>query len=596
MFVQRAARPRRPRTLPARLRAIASAAGRVPLVYCLLGLAASALADSPPNLVLVVIDDAALMDVSAYGGEIATPTIDALAARGTRFTQYRTSPLCAPSRAMLLTGLDSHRTGIATIPEVLPPEQADAPGYGMRLAAGVTTVAEHLRRAGYRTLMTGKWHLGHGEGDLPSDHGFDRSYALDASGADNWSQAPYMPYYATAPWFEDGEPATLPEDFYSSRFIVDRMIGYLDETPGDQPFFAYLAFQAIHIPVQAPAAFIAPYRERYREGWSALREERARRARASGLVPASAPLAPLPPTAPAWGSLAPEAKALWAARMAANAGMMTAMDHELGRFEAALAQRGLAEDTVFVIVSDNGPEPNRADDDWRMRLWLAMQGYRLDADNIGGPGSYAFIGPGWAAAAASPLDRYKFTASEGGVRVPLIIAGAGEARVSGAFTVATDIAPTLLELAGQRDIPAAFDGRSLVPLLRGEAEAVYAPDEAVGLEVAGNAALYRGQWKLVRNLPPWGDGRWQLFNLAEDPGETRDLAAERPALSDALAAAYARYARRVGVQPMPEGYRSTVQLDRNATARLLALHGPRLAAFAALLLVLAVVLLFRRRG
>lgn len=536
------------------------------------------------------------MDFSAYGGEIATPTIDALADRGTRFTQYRTSPLCAPSRAMLLTGLDSHRTGIATIPEVLPPEQAAAPGYGMRLARGVTTVAEHLRNAGYRTLMTGKWHLGHGEGDLPSDHGFDRAFALDASGADNWSQAPYMPYYATAPWFEDGEPATLPEDFYSSRFIVDRMIEYLDETSRNQPFFAYLAFQAIHIPVQAPAAFIDPYRERYRDGWSALQKERAARARAGGLVPGSAPLPPLPPAAPAWDTLAPEAKALWAARMAASAGMMTAMDHELGRFLTALAERGLASDTVFVIVSDNGPEPSRADDDWRMRLWLATQGYRLDADNIGGPGSYAFIGPGWAAAAASPLDRYKFTASEGGVRVPLIIAGAGGPRVTDAFTLATDIAPTLLELAGASGAQAAFDGRSLVPLLQGDAEAVYGPDEAVGLEVAGNAALYRGPWKLVRNLPPWGEGNWQLFNLAEDPGETHDLAAERPALRDELAAAYARYAARVGVQPMPEGYQSTEQLERNATARMLALHGPRLAAFAALLLVLVVLLLFRRRG
>ncbi|HBO14055.1 MAG TPA: arylsulfatase [Halieaceae bacterium] len=557
--------------------------------------AAGAVAAPAPNLVLVVVDDAGLMDFSAYGGEIATPTIDALARRGTRFTGYRTSPLCAPSRAMLLTGLDSHRTGIATIPEVLPPEQADAPGYGMRLAAGVTTVAERLRDAGYRTLMTGKWHLGHGEGDLPVDHGFDRSFVLDASGADNWSQAPYMPYYDSAPWFEDAEPATLPEDFYSSRFIVDRMVEYLDDTPPDKPFFAYLAFQAIHIPVQAPAAFIDPYRSRYAEGWAALREERAKRARASGLFPPSAPLAPLPPAAPSWDALAPEERALWAARMAANAGMMTAMDHELGRFLAALTRRGLADNTVFVIVSDNGPAPSRADDDWRMRLWLAARGYRLDAANIGGPGSYAFIGPGWAAAAASPLDRYKFTAAEGGVRVPLIIAGVGRPQLSDAFTVAPDIAPTLLELAGRSDPQDGLDGRSLVPLLHGEADSVYGPDEAVGLEVAGNAALYRGQYKLVRNLPPWGEGRWRLFDLQADPGETRDLAAARPALRDELAAAYDRYAARVGVQPMPESYRSTEQLERNATARMLALYGPKLAVGVVLLFMAAMVVLVLRR-
>ncbi|KGE03527.1 Arylsulfatase [Pseudohaliea rubra DSM 19751] len=551
----------------------------------------------PPNLVLVVIDDAGLLDVGAYGGEIATPTIDALARRGTRFTQYRTSPLCAPSRAMLLTGLDSHRTGIASIPEILPPEQADAPGYGMRLADGVQTVATQLRGAGYRTLMTGKWHLGHGDGDLPDAHGFDRSFALDASGADNWTQAPYMPYYDSAPWFEDGEPATLPPDFYSSRFIVNQMVDYLDATPAEQPFFAYLAFQAIHIPVQAPAAFIDPYRERYRRGWEVLRAERAERARAAGLIPRDAPTAPLPPAVPAWDGLTDEEQQLWAARMAANAGMMTAMDHELGRFIDALRQRDLAENTVFVIVSDNGPEPTRADDDWRMRLWLASRGYRLDAAKIGGPDSYAFIGPGWAAAAASPLDRYKFTTAEGGVRVPLVIAGASETapKVTEAFTLATDIAPTLLELAGLDEALSAMDGRSLLPVLRGEADRVYGLDEAVGLEVAGNAALYRGRWKLVRNLPPWGDGHWQLYDLAKDPGETRDLAGARPALRDELAAAYARYAGHVGVQPMPAGYSSPMQLDRNATERMLAAYAPRLGAVAALLLIAAAVLLGRQR-
>jgi arylsulfatase/uncharacterized sulfatase len=237
---------------------------------------------------------------------------------------------------------------------------------------------------------------------------------------------------------------------------------------------------------------------------------------------------------------------------------MTAMDHELGRFLAALTRRGLA-------------------------------------DNIGGPGSYAFIGPGWAAAAASPLDRYKFTAAEGGVRVPLIIAGAGGPQLSDAFTVAPDVAPTLLELAGRSDLRDGLDGRSLVPLLRGEADSVYGPDEAVGLEVAGNAALYRGQYKLVRNLPPWGGGRWRLFDLDADPGETRDLAQARPALRDELAAAYDHYAARVGVQPMPEGYRSTEQLERNATARMLALYGPKLAAGVVLFFMAAMVVLVLRR-
>lgn len=186
----------------------------------------------PPNFVVLLADDLALMDLGIYGGEARTPNIDALARRGRMFTRYYTSPLCSPSRAMLLTGLDNHRTGVSTIPEVIPNEHIGKKGYSLRFEPGVTTIASRLKQRGYRTFMTGKWHLGHEAGDLPNAHGFDRSFVLDASGADNWEQKSYMPYYADAPWFEDGKPARLPKDFYSSRFLIDRMVDYLGE--GDQ--------------------------------------------------------------------------------------------------------------------------------------------------------------------------------------------------------------------------------------------------------------------------------------------------------------------------------------------------------------------------
>ncbi|MBS0384111.1 MAG: sulfatase-like hydrolase/transferase, partial [Proteobacteria bacterium] len=193
-----------------------------------------------PNIVVVLVDDAGFSDFEPYGGEAHMPTISALARRGAQFSHYYTSPLCAPSRAMLLTGVDNHRTGVATIPEVLPPEQQGHRGYTMHLEPNVLTIAQRLRGVGYRTYITGKWHLGHGQGDLPNDHGFDRSFVLDASGADNWQEAPYMPYNNYAPWFENGRPAHLPSDFYSSRFIVDRMIQYLDDDRNSNaPFFAY---------------------------------------------------------------------------------------------------------------------------------------------------------------------------------------------------------------------------------------------------------------------------------------------------------------------------------------------------------------------
>ena len=161
------------------------------LLLIAIGSAGNALAQ--PNFVVVLVDDGAFMDFGGYGGEAHTPNINALADRGVRFSNYHTSPLCAPSRAMLLTGLDSHRTGVGTIPEVITPEQKGQPGYELRLLPEVETVAETLKTAGYQTYMTGKWHLGQDQNDLPNRHGFDRSFALDASGADNWEQKPFMP-------------------------------------------------------------------------------------------------------------------------------------------------------------------------------------------------------------------------------------------------------------------------------------------------------------------------------------------------------------------------------------------------------------------
>ena len=372
-----------------------------------------------PNIVIVLIDDAALMDLGSYGGEAHTPNIDALAERGAMFTQYRTSPLCSPTRAMLLTGLDNHLTGVATIPEVLPAEHAGQPGYTMSLEPGVLTLADRLGAIGYRTLMSGKWHLGEAAGEMPQAHGFKRSFALAASGADNWEDKSYIPYYADAPWFENGAEADLPEEFYSSRFIVDKMMAYLEETDKADAFFAYLPFQAIHIPVQAPAEFIANYKGRYDEGWHVLREARHERAQALGLIAQDAALAPMPPDARDWSALSDETRALYAARMEVNAGMLEAMDHHIGRFIDYLKAQGLYDNTIFVVTSDNGPEPSRGDHDRRLGVWMRLNGYHMGLDGLGARNSWGFIGPEWATAAASPGALFKFYATEGGIRAPL---------------------------------------------------------------------------------------------------------------------------------------------------------------------------------
>lgn len=563
---------------------------------------APARAESPPvrpNFVLILVDDAALMDFGSYGGEARTPNIDRLAGAGTLFTHYRTSPLCAPSRAMLLTGIDNHRNGVATIPEVLPPEHAGKPGYGLRLEPDAITVAERLRRAGYRTYMTGKWHLGSGKGELPPSHGFQRSFALDASGADNWEQKPYMPYYDTAPWFEDGKPATLPADFYSSEFIVDRMIDYLADQGGNDPFFAYLAFQAVHIPVQAPRAYTAHYEAVYDKGWDSIRNARWQRAQAMGLIPEGAPLAAKPSGLREWNTLPDPERRLLAKSMAVNAGMIEAMDHHIGRLIAYLDKQGVLQNTVFVVTSDNGPEPNEPVSQRGFPLWMRMNGYDQNLDRLGEKGSFVSIGPEWATAAAAPLSLFKFYASEGGLRVPFIMSGPGIAaqpRVSAAAFV-TDVAPTLLDIAGiEGSGGKAMTGRSLRPVLSGSADHVYSPDTPIGMEVSGNAALYRGDFKLVRNLPPHGDGRWKLYDLSRDPGETRDLSAAEPARLQSMLADYQAYSKSMGVLDIPEGYDPFRQITLNTRIKILKHHGWALGGILlALVAAIAVAtLLFRK--
>ena len=555
-----------------------------------------------PNIVVMIIDDAAFMDLGAYGGEARTPNIDALAARGSLFTRYYSSPLCSPSRAMLLTGMDNHLTGVSTIPEVLPKAHEGQPGYTMRLEPGVATLAERLKPLGYRTLMTGKWHLGSGEGDLPKAHGFDRSFALDASGADNWEDKSYMPYYADAPWYEDDVPAGLPDDFYSSEFIVDQMLTYLDEGDGEAPFFAYLAFMAVHIPVQAPPEFTANYAGVYDAGWDATRTARWERARERGYVPADAALAPMPAGFRPWDSLPPEEQKLYAARMQVNAGMLEAMDHHVGRLLEHLKSTGRYDNTIFVVTSDNGPEPSRGDTDPRLKFWMDMNGYHLDLEGMGEKGSWAFIGPEWAMAAASPHDKFKFLGSEGGIRVPFIMAGAGlgdGGRVD-ARAFVTDVAPTLLALAGggpELEGAKPMTGRSLLPLLRGETSAVYGPDDAIVIEVSGNAAVIKGDYKLTRNQLPHGDARWRLYDLSKDPGETTDLSASRPEIYDDLSAEYAAYSKRVGVLEVPEGYNSLDEVTRHSLARQAERYRPYLigAGIALLVLIAGGALLWSRR-
>lgn len=531
-----------------------------------------------PNIVVLVADDWGFTDVGAFGGEMATPNIDALARRGVRFSNFHAAASCSPTRAMLLTGVDHHRNGVGNMRETIPREHLGRPGYLTVLDRNVVTVASRLQAAGYRTYATGKWHVGHESYNLPAARGFDRSLIQADSGSDNWDTGQrYLALTDQVNWYEDGLPAKMPKEYYSSQFFVDRMLGYLQGTSGTpqaaQPFFAYVGFQGNHLPVQAPAAFRDRYRGRYDSGWEAVRTERSKRAAALGLFPADVALGPTR-TAPAWASLSVSEQQFAARNMEVYAGMAEAMDFHIGRLVDHLRTTGQLDNTVFVFLSDNGPEGSDPYATLSGRLWLQMH-YSRDAARLGEQGTYGVIGPGWATAAAGPLAGYKFYSTEGGIRVPLVIAGVpgvAAGSVQPAFTRVMDLTPTLLELA-QVPVPLAqwqgqpvepVTGRSLLPLLQGKVQQVYGEDEPVGFELSGSAALYKGRYKLGKVLSPMGDGRWHLYDMVADPGETRDLAAAMPAKAAEMQADYVAYAKANGVLPMPADYDAIRQVLINS--------------------------------
>ena len=529
-----------------------------------------------PNFVFILADDLGFTDIAPYGSEVHTPTLTELSQRGVRFANYHTAANCAPARAMLLTGVNNHLAGVPNIPEMLTPEQRERENYQGVLGSNVVTVATVLEDAGYHTYMAGKWHLGSELEKLPSRRGFERTVALMDSGADNWEQRPYLPIYETANWFADGERFELPDDFYSSRFLIDKTIEFVGSNLQDgKPFFAYVPFQAVHIPVQAPQAFIDHYEGVYVEGWDVLRERRFQRAIEQGMVPADARMARMASTLD-WDLLKPERKRVEAKRMAVYAGMIEAMDFHIGRLVEYLKSQGVYENTVFIFTSDNGAEASGPDDlnSFLNQRIAASVGYHQDYDRLGLKGSYNSISPSFASAAASPLSFYKFYTGEGGMRVPLVIAGAPVAEpgsVIPAFAWATDIAPTILSLAGVAPPGSRYggrpilpmSGRDLVPLISGTVHRVYGQGDVVGYELTGHAALFQGDYKIVRNLPPQGDGEWYLYNIVADPGEVIDLKDQNVERFQRMQSAYDRFSRENGVLPLPAGYSQMGQMASN---------------------------------
>jgi arylsulfatase A-like enzyme len=545
----------------------------------LLALIASANASAAdrPNIVFLLADDLGYTDIAPYGSEVATETLSQLANEGIRFTNYHTAANCAPARAMLMTGVSNHLAGVPNIPEMMSPAQKLQDNYQGVLGNNVVTIATLLEDAGYHTYLAGKWHLGATPGKLPSQRGFERTIALMDSGADNWEQRPYLPIYDEANWFADGQRTQLPDDFYSSKFLIDKTIEFIDGNLKDgKPFFAYVPFQAVHIPVQAPQTYIERYMGRYDEGWHKLREARHKRAASLGIVPADIERVEVASTLD-WDALSPERQRYESKRMAVYAGMIEAMDDHIGRLVTYLKEANQFDNTVFIFTSDNGAEGSGAQDPttFASRQIASSLGYNQDYETLGLKGSFNSINPGFTSAAVGPLSYYKFYVGEGGLRVPLIISGKPLGDVpeqTAAFAWATDIAATIISMAGIEAPNSRYGGRpilpmtgkDLTPVVRGEVEGVYSEDDAIGYELTGHGVLFQGDYKLAKNLAPLGDGQWRLFNIVKDPGETKDLKSEMPKRFERMISAYEQFTIENRVQALPAGYSQGRQIMINA--------------------------------
>ncbi|MDT0596464.1 arylsulfatase [Glaciecola petra] len=528
-----------------------------------------------PNILLVLFDDVGFMGLGPYGSDAKTPNIDSLANKGLKFSQFNTSPLCGPSRAMLMTGMNSHSMGMSTLVEVISPDMEENPSYSMTWEQDQETLASRLRGVGYQTFVSGKWGIGRVGANLPHRFGFDRSFVLDATGGSNYREAPYMPLYKDVKWFEDGERTNLPPDFYSSRDLVEKMISYVDSADKDRPFFGFLSLQAIHIPVQAPIEYIENYNGVFDQGWDIMRNQRLAKAKDLGLIPSSSQLAETHESHRDWNSLSEEEQYYWARSMQVNAGMTEAADFHLGRLLRYLESTGELENTIVVITSDNGAEFNTIGKmsgiklNWQLyaeKIWMRSQGWDVEPENLGLHGSMGAIGPEWATVAAAPLNLYKFNSTEGGQRVPLIISGPGinETGTTHSRSHVSDITPTLLDAAGVEFDPSEFYGKSLRSLFSDKKANIWG-DDSYAFEVSGNASLYKGKWKITLVKSPFGDENWQLFDLSTDPGEAIDLSATHPDVLNELIREYQDYSQQMGIIELAKGETALKQLLRNAT-------------------------------
>jgi arylsulfatase len=540
-----------------------------------------------PNVVIVLVDDLGFADLGCYGSEIPTPNLDRLAAEGLQFTNYHVTPMCSPTRAALLTGVNPHRAGAGHVANSDP----GFPGYAAELADDVATAAELFRDAGYHTIAIGKWHLTK-DADLsdagprhswPCQRGFDRYYGvLDA----------FTNLHHPHRLVQDNHTVEVdryPDGYYVTDDLTDRAIDAIRLTKAsnpDQPFLCYFAHIAVHAPLQCKASDHDRHRGHYAQGWDELRAARHARQVELGLLPEGTPLAARNTEegddVPPWDDLDPNDQALFARYMEVYAAMVDSVDQSVGRLYGALEELGEADNTIFVFMSDNGAsrEGEAAGTTAYFRTLVSknatdIEDHDFDRERIdlaGTAQALVHYPRGWAMASNTPFRLYKINTHAGGHSVPLIFhwpRGQAAGTVTGPgrrdqWTHVTDILPTLCELAGV-DRPADRAGKVLQPLDGVSLGPVLADPDAAHdhgsqyTEMAGHRGFYDGDgWEIVtRHVPltPFGDHEWELYDLTTDRTETRDLAAEHPDRVAALAEGWEAAARANQVYPLDEGSR-----------------------------------------
>ena len=477
-----------------------------------------------PNIVLIMADDMGYSDLGCYGSEIPTPTLDKLANRGIRFTQFYNAARCCPTRASLMTGLFQHQAGIGHMtkePGNNVSYDYGVYGYRGELNRNCVTLAEVLKSAGYHTYMAGKWHLGSGNPDLyPRQRGFDRFYGLLA-GASSYLD----PTQPRGIWLDNEPIEKVKQPFYTTDSFTDHAIGFLSEQKDQQPFFLYLAFTAPHWPLQAIEKEIDQFRGKYRQGWDALREQRFKKQIKEGIARAAWGMSTRPEIYPAWTAQDSAKQQEMDHRMAVYAAQIYRMDQNIGKLINYLEKAGELDNTLLVFLSDNG---------------ACQEGGTLGGGNvvdINNPAKWGAISYGsvWANASNTPFKGFKHVSYEGGISTPLIVhypaALAGQKNklvATPAYLI--DIMPTFIEVSGATYPNQArgqsiqpIEGKSLLPVLTKPVRQLH---EYMYWEHENHRAIRFGKWKAVGII----GNPWELYDLETDRTERRNIAAEQPDL------------------------------------------------------------------